>query len=499
MVAEKLERTDGDPGADAQRTARHSLASPDFVDPFKARAEKDQHRKLEAQKRQRAVPAFNAFAANAPAPDPFRKADRKVVKAAKAEKALLVEPAVVGPLSDAPVIERAPAPVATLRPAKSGRKPVASAAPAVEPETDDLPEIPAGVLAAFAASRGASSRGGAMSAGAMGLAGLGDTRPERVLRADVVEKPRADAPRDNPDVASGGAAAGEAKRVKAETVAPTTQSGFTEIPQATTMRGMAAKFFGPKVPDTGKRAASLSERGADSVVDDIVVWVLTGVLILLIGWAFFTYGPTETAAPGKIVKPQSVSVPAPTPKSAPALKKADPFPADRPVDLRPQSVLPAEPVAPAATPTAAALAPAPVRDDLPVAGSCPSGRVVRSLFCTKSTFLTAEGRAQLEKDVAQWRACGGDRTFVVRGYADTRGTPALNRSLAEGRAASVAAVLKLAGLRASAPEGVGELADLPDGQNCPNQRRVDVFLGDENPAVSRACTPPEEMAALVCP
>lgn len=486
---DKAGRQGGDPGAASRGTAAYSLAPADFVDPFKARAEKELRRKEEARRLKRAIPAFDPFAANAPAPDPFRKETQKAAARRREEPAaaeVKAEPAEVAatPAAAAKSTARDARPIERSARQRRARKPVASAAPeAPAGETDEPPAMPAAVLAAFAASRSGASVDKLASIGAVAgrIATGGEAEAPVLSAAEVLERARAEAPSRDPE---------KLEKLKPVPPAPPKPTpANTDAPPTAKLR--ESGYYETRPPrDTGKRAASLSERGSDSILDDVVVWLLIAVLMLLIGWAVFTNTRpvAKPSAPEPMAKPQSVA----------AAPEADPFP-EGPVDLTPQSVLAAEPQAAFVAPVAETLAPAPTLAPLPVAGSCPSGRVVRALFCTRSTFLTAEGRMQLERDIEQWRDCSGERSFIVRGYADTRGSSELNRSLAEGRAASVAAVLKLAGLKSASPEGVGELADLPDGVNCPNQRRVDVYLGDEAPPVSRACAPPEEMAALVCP
>ncbi|MEZ5936725.1 MAG: OmpA family protein [Hyphomonadaceae bacterium] len=294
--------------------------------------------------------------------------------------------------------------------------------------------------------------------------------------------------------------------------------------QGTTSSG--AHPAGPSAADyyrTGGAGGAGGNGGGDEprpyadkswTLDDIVAAVMVlGILALLV-WGLFTRESSKPATPEEtdaLVQSQSVAA------------LPDPFP-EGPVDLTPtspveasdgvggpetlmnedDSALLAAPATVAApdVPAAPEIAESPAEAEpaTQVApAACTPGKVVRVLFCTKSTRLTPAMQDRLRGDIAEWKSCAGDREIVVKGYADTRGAEDSNRTLAEGRAESVAAFLRGEGLAVAAPEGVGEAPGLEDGRNCPGQRRADLFLGSDAPPLNRACAPPEELADLVCP
>lgn len=214
---------------------------------------------------------------------------------------------------------------------------------------------------------------------------------------------------------------------------------------------------------------------------------LAGVLIVLALLLLFALylvrgngAPGPAAAPQRLVSPAAAPAPAPVP--APLV---DPY-GDKPVDLTPKSPPP---------PPVAQAAPAPA-----TAPSCPQGRMMRAWFCTAKSVLTDAAKTSLEKDLADWGPCITGKQLVVTGYADTRGGSEYNISLSTARASAVAEALRAKGVKVAEAAGVGELPGLADGENCANQRRVDVRLSDD-PAVpppSPSCAPPEEFAALSC-
>jgi outer membrane protein OmpA-like peptidoglycan-associated protein len=126
--------------------------------------------------------------------------------------------------------------------------------------------------------------------------------------------------------------------------------------------------------------------------------------------------------------------------------------------------------------------------------------VIHAYFCTSRSVLTASARKALDAEISEWRSCIADREVVVRGYADTRGASEINAALGERRAAALAAILRDRGLKVAEVTGVGELGGLDDGQNCANQRRVDIALESEvdKATPSRACAPPEEAVPIAC-
>lgn len=214
--------------------------------------------------------------------------------------------------------------------------------------------------------------------------------------------------------------------------------------------------------------------------DDLAGVLMALALLLLIGLYFVQGGgaPAPTAAPQRLASPAAAPAPVPAPL-------VDPF-GDKPVDLTPKSP-PPPPVAQAAP----AAAPAP---------SCPQGRMMRAWFCTAKSVLTDAAKTSLEKDLADWGPCITGKQLVVTGYADTRGGPEYNVSLSTARALAVAEALRAKGVKVAEAAGAGELPGLADGENCANQRRVDVRLSDDPaaPPPSPSCAPPEEFAALSC-
>lgn len=235
--------------------------------------------------------------------------------------------------------------------------------------------------------------------------------------------------------------------------------------------------------------------------DDVAGAVIVLLILLLGGWMLFNLGG---ASPGNhLVQPQiALNAPAPT---APRVKP-DPFPPG-PVDLTPKSPMPeAEPAkdappvgsAPKLLAQAAPSPPTPVTS--PAGASCAPGRVIHAYFCTSRSQLSPAALTALDRDVAAWRACAADQELEVKGYADTRGSAEINAALGASRAKMLADILRAQGLRVVEVRGVGELDGLEDGQNCANQRRVDVGLKSEIEAASpsRACLPPKDAAPLAC-
>jgi len=235
--------------------------------------------------------------------------------------------------------------------------------------------------------------------------------------------------------------------------------------------------------------------------DDLAAAVMAILLLLLLGWAGMgLLRSGDGPADDRRVAPQAVvSEPAPAP--AP-----DPF-AGAPVDLTPRSPAPAlpsgdpEPVPEAASPqTALAAAPQPDTAAAPgVAPTCDPTRILRAYFCTAKADLTAQSRAALEGELQEMGSCTDGREWVVRGFTDTRGAETFNTELASRRAATIAGLLREKGLTVSEVVGVGKLTDIEQGQNCANQRRVDVSLKTSIPPTNRACAPLPEEEDLICP
>ncbi len=235
--------------------------------------------------------------------------------------------------------------------------------------------------------------------------------------------------------------------------------------------------------------------------DDIAAAIMALLLLLAIGWgAMSLLGHRSDGTDDRRLLPQSAAI---DPEPAPA---PDPF-AGAPVDLTPRSVLPAvpsedpSPVPEAVSPqTALAAAPQPDTAAAPgTAPTCDPSRVVRAYFCTAKADLTPQSRAALERQIKEMGSCTDGREWVVRGFTDTRGAETFNTELAARRAASVASVLRSSGLTVTEVVGVGKLTDMEQGQNCANQRRVDVSLKTSLPPSNRACAPLPEDEALICP
>jgi outer membrane protein OmpA-like peptidoglycan-associated protein len=152
-------------------------------------------------------------------------------------------------------------------------------------------------------------------------------------------------------------------------------------------------------------------------------------------------------------------------------------------------VTPAPQVTTPAAPPEAAIAPA-----LPLAE-----RKMNGWFCTASSTLTKASRTALEAELTTFADVFAGKELVIRGYADTRGSTEYNSLLGGERAKVVADFLRTRGLTVAEFSGVGELDGLDDNQNCPNQRRVDIWVkGGPAAAPSRECAPEPEAANLVC-
>ncbi len=261
--------------------------------------------------------------------------------------------------------------------------------------------------------------------------------------------------------------------------------------------------------------SALSKRGFNQ---DDIFGVVFGIAVLAFMLLWFVRGRgEETPAGDLLATPQSMTGQslAAMPPPAPA-PRVDPF-GDAPVNLKPTGPIPeATPAAPpaadpqiagvappAATPAPAA--PAPVTTSPAVAAAIPPAaipiaeRKMHAWFCTASSRMTKASRTELKGQLATFEDVFAGKELIVHGYADTRGSSELNVDLGARRAQTVADYLTARGLSVVDVQGVGELNGLDDNQNCPNQRRVDVWVkGGPAEAPSRECTPEPEAAALIC-
>jgi outer membrane protein OmpA-like peptidoglycan-associated protein len=209
----------------------------------------------------------------------------------------------------------------------------------------------------------------------------------------------------------------------------------------------------------------------------------------------FGNAPVDLRPTGPIPEPlpephAGVAAVTPPPASAPAAA-----PAAAPVAAAPAAppAAPAPQAAKPAAPPKAAIAPA-----LPLALPL-AERNMNGWFCTASSKLTKASRTALEAELTTFADVFAGQELVVRGYADTRGSTDYNSLLGAERAKVVADFLRTNGLKVAEFSGVGELDGLDDNQNCPNQRRVDVWVkGRTAAAPSRECTPEPEVARLAC-
>ena len=231
-----------------------------------------------------------------------------------------------------------------------------------------------------------------------------------------------------------------------------------------------------------------------------------GVLIFLLLWLMRGKGEDTQFDDGLVgiqsaANTQTVAAPAPP---------VDPF-GNAPVDLRPTGPIPdpmpepdvAAPSAAPAPPPAVAIPPLAAEPAPAAPAAAPAvplaERKMNGWFCTASSTLTKASRTALETELATFADVFAGKELVVRGYADTRGSTDYNVILGGERAKVVADFLRMKGLTVAESTGVGELDGLDDNQNCPNQRRVDVWVKDGPAAApSRDCTPEPEAAKLVC-
>lgn len=227
------------------------------------------------------------------------------------------------------------------------------------------------------------------------------------------------------------------------------------------------------------------------------------VLAFLLLWVMRGRGDAGPLEPDALVAPQSL----PSAVAA-APPPADPF-GNAPVNLRPTGEVPEglpdvtesapadTPLAEPATPPVAAAVPPPAVAAVPEVPL--AERRMNAWFCTASSRLTKASRENLNAELEKFASVFEGQELVVRGYADTRGATDYNAALSGERARVVADFLRTKGLTIAESNGVGELEGLDDNQNCPNQRRVDVWVkGGPAGEPSRACTPTAEQETLVC-
>jgi outer membrane protein OmpA-like peptidoglycan-associated protein len=238
--------------------------------------------------------------------------------------------------------------------------------------------------------------------------------------------------------------------------------------------------------------------------DDVAGAVIVLLVLLLIGWMLLNPGDKPARDDRMLQTQAALNAPVPAPPTV----RPDPFPAG-PIDLKPKSPIPepapepakaAPPITSQPVVTAQAAPSPPTPAVQPAGASCAPGRLIHAYFCTSRSDLTPAARTALDAAVAGWRSCAAGQELVVKGYADTRGAAEINAALGANRARTLADILRAQGLRVSEVDGVGELQGLEDGQNCANQRRVDVGLKSEIEAAtpSRACRPPKEVAPIDC-
>lgn len=209
----------------------------------------------------------------------------------------------------------------------------------------------------------------------------------------------------------------------------------------------------------------------------------------------FGEAPVDLKPKGPIPEPRAEVAPPPEDAGAAdpsssggAFASAQVDPASPPTDTAP--LLPVEPNTPGTPPPAASVAPA-----TPVMLSKLSSN---AWFCTGTSELTEQARADLMKGIETFRPHAGE-PLVVHAYADTRGTSLYNLALSGARARVVADFLRAEGLSVIEAEGKGELDGLADNQNCANQRRADIFFeSGAELRPSAACLPPPEAATSIC-
>jgi outer membrane protein OmpA-like peptidoglycan-associated protein len=296
---------------------------------------------------------------------------------------------------------------------------------------------------------------------------------------------------------------------------------LTPIPPEPRKRAGGGGPPGGGRPPRGGAAVALSRRGFNQ---DDLFGVIFGVAVIIFLLMWLMRGRSEEALPDEglagvqsAANQQLMATPPPAPL-------VDPY-GNAPVDLRPSGPIPAplpEPeaaiaeatpppaAAPAAPPAAApASPPIAAKPTVTTPASPPQAAVAPSLslterkmngwFCTASSTLTRSSKAALETELATFAEVFAGKELIVRGYADTRGSTEFNAALGGERAKVVADFLRTKGLTVAEFTGIGELDGLDDNQNCPNQRRVDVWVkGGPAAAPSRECMPEPEAAKLAC-
>ncbi len=339
----------------------------------------------------------------------------------------------------------------------------------------------------------------------------------------IVEPPQSE-PYDTASVPADQLEAGPRRKGRAGTAAAV-ETAWQEVagsqareaqPAAAVLRKMetapVAGYWGGAA--AGAKSA-LSKRGFNR---DDVFGVVFGIAVLAFMLLWFVRGRgEETPAGDLLATPQSMTGQslAAMPPPAPA-PRVDPF-GDAPVNLKPTGpIIEAMPVVPPAAdpkvagvvPSAATPAPAtppPVTTSPAVIAAIPPAaipiaeRKMHAWFCTASSRMTKASRTELKGQLATFEDVFEGKELIVRGYADTRGSSELNVDLGARRAQTVADYLTARGLSVVDVQGIGELNGLDDNQNCPNQRRVDVWVkGGPAESPSRECTPEPEAAALIC-
>lgn len=262
-----------------------------------------------------------------------------------------------------------------------------------------------------------------------------------------------------------------------------------------------------KGPGGGTVAMPLVRRGFNQ---DDLFGVVFGIAVLVFLLLWLMRGKGEETMPGDDLMATTQATASQSLAASPAPPRADPF-GDAPVDLKPSGPIPEAPAnvevapvtPPAAAPTPAPLAPAaappPQAAANPEAAIPIAQRKMHAWFCTASSRLTKPSRTELAGEMAKFEDVFKGKELVVRGYADTRGSTELNADLGTRRAQTVADYLTAKGLSVVDVQGVGELEDLDDNQNCPNQRRVDIWVkGGPAETPSRACAPEPEAESLIC-
>ena len=282
--------------------------------------------------------------------------------------------------------------------------------------------------------------------------------------------------------------------------APLILAAATLAPQAPPLVAASAPADPPKQSPAPKRGGRGGggpppAAGDEKIVDrDLLMGgLVASALLLFLGWTMFGgkgLAPATTASPEPLLKVAAAAAP-------------DPFPLLAPVELRPQEPLPpatpsAEPMQQAAAPAAPDVktAQAPPAKPVPAVSACQRVKMVQAYFCTASATLTPDMRSVLEQQLADWKTCLGGQALVVKGYADARGASAFNASLSTRRADTLRDFLNAHDVKVSRATGEGELPGRAP-QDCQNQRRVDVSIGETTP--STECAPPKDAPAPGCP